>query len=842
MTGGIRNIYHTRAASINLFIVLLSLLMLYQYRYGLGMLNPVNDAWLMKHDWATHYLGWFFYRNEPWGFPIGKISNYLYPVSTNVGFTDSIPLASIFFKIFSPILPHNFQFIGAWMLMCHVLLAYFVIKLLDLFSIKGLVQLVGTLIVVFNPVLLHRSIHPALCSHWLIVGSIWIYFLDPKTYSPTRLMTYQGIFLVVGGLINPYFSLIEGGFSLALAWRLWRFDRTVSLRKAFIVTAATSFLLLVCWYAVGFFAFRSKMDLGVSGAYGMYAFNLNSLYNSGGWSAFFPGLPLVSWHQYESFMYLGIGMMGLFLLTALMLAIKLIQSKIRGVPEQYWFGKSETPLLPLLLFVIGISLFALTNVITFNDKVLWTISLPDEFLKVADMFRASARYFWVAYYLLFIFIVVQTIRIVKRIGFALILLTVVFAAQLYDYQTLLGRYVGDYNPYHPPLTEVEWRKIFEKMDRFIFYPPFESQYLSPGDYMYFSYLAADYKKKINLGYAARLDNKAIRDYTESLKRSIDQDSVDRKTVYIATPEYASRISEGYYSNLLAYGQLDGYYVFYPRELHQDQAFSGVNDDHDQIINRRKIFKPFTLLKRDVEVDLTMQIQRLEKSAKNFFLKGYILKNSSMNIAELSVLLKADDGKMFISSPIKVAPDSIRVSGPDSLKFNTTYFTGDVPSGDYRIAAYASSGEGMNHTGNYSFLGSISIGHLDTSPPKELPEFPRLRYWFDEFEDTDEQLKIVGWAFIDGVSSFDNRIEILIRTEAKTYTSPADPMVRGDVTSFFNSPKNLETSGFGSIISKKTLKEGEYEVGIRIIDQRLHREVIEFSGRRFYVEAPVDPKP
>ena len=149
---------------------------------------------------------------------------------------------------------------------------------------------------------------------------------------------------------------------------------------------------------------------------------------------------------------------------------------------------------------------------------------------------------------------------------------------------------------------------------------------------------------------------------------------------------------------------------------------------------------------------------------------------------------------------------------------------------------------MNHTGNYSFLGSISIGHLDTSPPKELPEFPRLRYWFDEFEDTDEQLKIIGWAFIDGVSSFDNRIEILIRTEAKTYTSPADPMVRGDVTSFFNSPKNLETSGFGSIISKKTLKEGEYEVGIRVIDQRLHREVIEFSGRRFYVEAPVDPKP
>ena len=842
MGNGTRNFYSIRAASINLFLVVISLLMLYQYRYGLGMLNPVNDAWLMKHDWATHYLGWFFFRNEPWGFPIGKISNYLYPVSTNVGFTDSIPLASIFFKIFSPILPHNFQFIGAWMLMCHVLLAYFVIKLLDLFSIKGPVQLVATLIVVFNPVLLHRSIHPALCSHWLIVGSIWVYFLDPKVYSPTRLMSYQGVFLVIGGLINPYFSLIEGGFSLALAWRLWQFDRALSFRKAFIMTATTSVLLLACWYIVGFFAFRSKMDLGVSGAYGLYAFNLNSLYNSGGWSAFFPGLALVSWHQYESFMYLGIGMLGLFLLTALMLGAKLIRSKIKGAPEKYWFGKSEISLLPLLLFVMAISLFAITNVITFNDKVLATISLPEKFLKVADMFRASARYFWVAYYLLLIFIIVQTIRLVKSIGIAVILLTAVLAAQLYDYQSLLGRYVGDYNPYHPPLKEVEWRKIFDKMDRFIFYPPFEYQYLSPGDYKYFSYLAADYKKKINLGYAARLDNRAIRDYTESLKRSIDQDSIDSKTVYIATPEYASRMSEGYYSNLLVYGQLDGYYVFYPKELQQDQAFSGVEDDHDKIINKRKFFKPYTLMAGDAESDWTMQIERLEKSARNFFLQGYILKNSSTNIDELSILLKADDGKMFISSPIKVMPDSIPGAGSDSLKFNTTYFTGDVPSGDYRIAAYASSGEGKTHTGNYSFLASISIGHLDTSPAKELPEFPRLRYWFDVFEDTDERLKLTGWAFIEGGSSFDNRIEILIQSADKTYTTPADPTVRGDVTSYFNSQKNLETSGFGCIINKKTLKEGEYEVGVRVIDQKLHREVIEFTGRTFYVEAPVDPKP
>ncbi len=76
-------------------------------------------------------------------------------------------------------------------------------------------QLFGTLIIVFNPVLLQRSIHPALCSHWIIIGSLWVYFLDPKTYFATRLLLYQSIFLLVGCMINPYYSVIEGGLFVA---------------------------------------------------------------------------------------------------------------------------------------------------------------------------------------------------------------------------------------------------------------------------------------------------------------------------------------------------------------------------------------------------------------------------------------------------------------------------------------------------------------------------------------------------------------------------------------------------------------------------------------------------
>ena len=53
--------------------------------------------------------------------------------------------------------------------------------------------------------------------------------------------------------------------------------------------------------------------------------------------------------------------------------------------------------------------------------------------------------------------------------------------------------------YEVPLSESKWRALFEKLDTFEFFPPMQSEYLRQGDYMYFSYLAADYAKPINLG-------------------------------------------------------------------------------------------------------------------------------------------------------------------------------------------------------------------------------------------------------------------------------------------------------------------------------------------------------
>lgn len=149
--------------------------------YGWQTLLPSNISWLMtmKHDWGMHYLGWHFYKNEAWQFPIGQINNYFSPIGTNVGFTDSIPLFALFLKPFARVLPEDFQYLGLWLFLCHLLTAYYTIRLFNLFKVSALFTFIAVLFIAANPVLIYRGLHPALCAHWLLIAGVYVYFLTP---------------------------------------------------------------------------------------------------------------------------------------------------------------------------------------------------------------------------------------------------------------------------------------------------------------------------------------------------------------------------------------------------------------------------------------------------------------------------------------------------------------------------------------------------------------------------------------------------------------------------------------------------------------------------------------
>ncbi len=516
---------------------------------------------MARHDWGTHYLGWAFYKNEPWHFPLGKVMGYNYPVGTNVGFTDSIPLLAIFFKLLAPVLSNDFQYFGIWLFSCHLLAAYFTVLLLRLFKVNAVVILVAAIFIAANPVLIHRGMHPALCAQWMLIACIYFYFLDPTLYTG-KILRYQFVVLMLSALINPYLCLMVAGFTFAIPIKLCFIDKTIP-KKRFLVYLVGS---LVCaaflWYITGMISFGRKEDLGVGGAYGLYTMNLNSLYNAGGWSTLTHSYDWVSWHQYEGFMYLGAGILLLVLLLIIYSIFVFIdrRRKTEKYPAKKGIGKKS--LIPLLALVLLYAIFSITLVISFNSKVILRLPAPAIFIHLEEVFRACGRFFWMPYYLIILFtiIAISKSRIPPLITTSLMI--VALGIQLYDIKLLLTYRHLPSGTYTPPMDNKNWIDVMRSFDEIIFFPAFQPPNIRPMDYQDFSYLALKAGKPVNLAYVARGDSRAARQFSDSLNRMVENDSLSPKALYITNAANLEHFALALQSGSARLNMLDSCYFIY----------------------------------------------------------------------------------------------------------------------------------------------------------------------------------------------------------------------------------------------------------------------------------------
>ena len=207
-------------------------------------------------------------------------------------------------------------------------------------------------------------------------------------------------------------------------------------KKNFFIHNAVSILaVLFSWYIVGMISFNTGEDLAVSGGYGLLSLNLNSLFNSFGFSTFLPQLKQVSLFQYEGFMYLGLGIIFLLIILFGYNIFPFIKKKSNSL--QSIFPSYKANLIPLIILVSILSLFSITHIVTLNDKVLFKAPIPDQLLKTGEILRASARFFWTPYYLIVLFCI---IGIAKSKLPRLVKLSAAFIAliiQFYDTKTLI---------------------------------------------------------------------------------------------------------------------------------------------------------------------------------------------------------------------------------------------------------------------------------------------------------------------------------------------------------------------------------------------------------------------
>ncbi|HWZ91543.1 MAG TPA: DUF6311 domain-containing protein, partial [Polyangiaceae bacterium] len=144
---------------------------------GGRMLAPRNIAWLSKGDPATYYLGWHFFRNTPWGFPLGVNPRYGAELSSSLAFVDNIALFALPFKAIGRWLPPAFQYFGIWTLCCFVLQAWFAWLLVGLVTKVPLARAAGMGFFVLAPPFLWRlQGHYQMEGQWLLLASLYVCF------------------------------------------------------------------------------------------------------------------------------------------------------------------------------------------------------------------------------------------------------------------------------------------------------------------------------------------------------------------------------------------------------------------------------------------------------------------------------------------------------------------------------------------------------------------------------------------------------------------------------------------------------------------------------------------
>lgn len=818
----------------------LAVLIVFQVCYGLQIIWPKNVSWLMtvNDDWGTHYLGWFFYRNEPWHFPIGHISGYYFPIGTNVGFTDSIPLLAVFFKLFSSLLPPDFQYFGIWLLLCHLLAGYYTIKLFRLFHVRPLFTFLAVIFIVANPVLVYRGMHPALCAQWMLIASLYIYFLNPAEAKAKKILLSQFILFMVATLVNPYIAFMVFGFTFFIALKIFFFDKAIQKKYFYLYIAGCILSALLSWYIIGMIDFKGKEDLGVGGAYGLYSLNLNALYNPGSFSSFLPALKQVSWHQFEGYMYLGMGIF--ILLLVLMLNALYHYFRQREKSRRTMLVLNNTKLLPLLIWIVLLTLFSLTQNISLNDKILFTIPIPPVLIKLGDIFRASARFFWTPYYCIILFSIIGVTRLKLNKTVILSILLIATSIQLYDTKPILTFRHLSAGSYEPPLDK-GWTELMKQFDNIAFYPPFESHQRTKMDYQYFCYLAAQLKKPINIGYVARSDNRAMQLYEDSLAGGLEDGILSPSTLYITTWPYLNHFNLAIRTDSARLNALDGYYYLYSKSKKNEQLDILSNTlnlkNQESLDSALNISREKTVFTETGSIPtptgnkpIQYWITRIHNGEKSISVEGWAFIDSSDNN-------KGDSIFITLSSPGKyyIAPSGIQ-SRPDITSHFHRSYLGDagfkalaffdtvVQKGTYRLGLAIKNAQGQMV---YQPDETIVRANLPLYPVPEkisrMPDTGRIVYGLDPLESDGPLIKIGGWAALENQDAGGSKISLVLKGRENNYLCPVDPVLRPDVTSHFDNKYKLDSTGFKVQLLKNSLRKGHYQIGIRINNPQQNKD-------------------
>lgn len=796
------------------FILFLTSLITYHFIYGIETLNPKNINWLMSvyHDWGQHYLGWAYFREESWTYPIGNVQNYNYPAGTNIGLTDSIPFFAIFFKLFNFLLPEDFQYFGIWLFLCFFLNGLFSFKILKIYFKESiLILFLSTIFLIVNPILIYRGMHPALCGHWLILASIYNYLINSNSENVNKINRNQLILALLSSLINPYLFLMVIGFNFITPFKHYFYERSINLKKAFFFPIITCVSVVFVWFLVGMVTFNNDKGLEVIDSYGLYGFNLNNFYNPSGYSKFLPQLNWTNHHQYEGFAYLGIGMMVLFLFTTVLFVIK---KHYKHIKLKY---------IPLILLVILSVVFAITNKVSLNEKIIFEYPTLEIIKKIGNIFRASGRFIWIFYYTIYLASLVIFIKTKIATNFKMIVLGLLLAIQIYDISHLITFRKLPKGKYELSKFDKEWFDITPKFKKIITYPPFQFNLFSTMDYQDLCYIALKSKTPITCGYVARESGSDNLNFANELNKDLAEGIINKNYLYITTAKNIEDFYPAIYKNKLEMKFLNGYFLIF-------------NNDNSKVISEnlfetKKVDSIKNVISKKFKIDVINKPTFVENQIKYFVeqlndsenlqIKGWaFLEKTNNNLNDSIYIVLTNDNYSYLSKArLQERTDITQTYNRENLDnsgFKSTVFKNNIKEGVYDLGIGIKDKnanfifEKVNPLTQIKIKISNKIEVINKLPEIEFNSIGNI----DLIEIESNKLKIRGWSIIPKSRS-NFKIKVLLISNKISYLISTDFQERKDITQSFNDGYNYDSSGFVLEINKSEIKKGNYKILIMI---------------------------
>ena len=469
--------------------VLLAIMFIVQV-YSLTFLVG-NGAFFEQGDASQHVTGWLFFAHDTWHFPLLRTERLNHPDGVVIAFTDSIPLAALFFKAIAPWLPSRFHYIGLWhaaVFVTQAVAATFFIRSLG--ARHHLATLSAVIFALSWPALLWRVGHTSLMTHSLILFALAFYVLGRQgNWRADRTTAALIGISVIGLTVHPYFLAFCYALFLAfladqaIAGEGWKKQLPRLLASVVVISAVGAVL--------GYFG-NGTTTFG----FDYYSMNLTAPFCG---SRFYSCIADAAAHQFGAFhfvdatggQYEGFNYLGAGLLLLLPFAFVTNWSTIKALPKQY-------PALLLVLFLC--TLYALSNKVYLGTDALSSYSLPSFMDRLTGTFRASGRFFWMTGYVVLFGVLASVLK--RHSTRIMLLMALALTLQWVDVQPLRANITRlASSPGKNDLAP--WIKAMAEVDKIHIYPAFGCGDSDVKIYWFFQRVAAHYGKLLDTGYIAR---------------------------------------------------------------------------------------------------------------------------------------------------------------------------------------------------------------------------------------------------------------------------------------------------------------------------------------------------